>query len=475
MRVPVSPACGCGEAVSDIPVSSAFPDMESRSTNDVVETIRAKRDGVVLSTAAIDALIASMRDPHGVADSQLAAFAMAVLLRGMNARECADLTRAMTHSGAVIDWSSEGLPGPCIDKHSTGGVGDKVSLLLAPMLAACGAFVPMVSGRGLGHTGGTLDKLEAIPGYCANASLPQLRRIVRECGCAIVGANAELAPADARLYAIRDVTATVESVALITASILSKKLAAGVEALVMDVKCGNGAFNPSLDVAREVAASLVDVAAQAGLPVTALITDMQQVLGSSAGNALEVAEVLRALRGDGIEPRLQEIVLALGVEALQLAEPDSDRIAARSRLLNTLASGAAAELFQRMVAAQGGVADIVATDGQVLPRAPVQRDVCAPVAGYLKSTDTRALGLVVVRLGGGRRRPGEAIDPRVGLSAVRPLGTYLERGEPFAKVHAATDSDADAAVRAALAAIDVGTESLQASSPILERVTPAAG
>jgi len=261
---------------------------------DVVETVRAKRDGEVLSTAAIDALIASIGAPHGVSDPQLVAFAMAVLLRGMNARECADLTRSMTHSGTVMDWSAEGLPGPCIDQHSTGGVGDKVSLLLAPMLAACGAFVPMVSGRGLGHTGGTLDKLESIPGYRADASLSQLRRLVRECGCAIVGTNSELAPADARLYAVRDVTATVESVALITASILSKKLAAGVEALVMDVKCGNGAFNPSLEVAR-------DVAAQAGLPVSALITDMNQVLGSSAGNALEIAEVLTALRGAGGE------------------------------------------------------------------------------------------------------------------------------------------------------------------------------
>ena len=304
--------------------------------------------------------------------------------------------------------------------------------------------------------------------------LSQLRRIVRECGCAIVGANAQLAPADARLYAIRDVTATVESVALITASILSKKLAAGVEALVMDVKCGNGALNASLEVAREVATSLVDVAAQAQLPVTALITDMDQVLGSSAGNALEVAEVLSALRGDGIDARLQEIVLSLGVEALQLAEPGSDRIATRSRLLDTLTSGAAAERFQRMVAAQGGVADLVSSNGRALARAPVTRDVCAPVAGYLKSTDTRALGLVVVRLGGGRRRPGDGIDPGVGLSAIRQLGTYLERGEPLAKVHAASDSDADGAVRATLSALEVSSELATVSLPILERIAPTA-
>jgi len=418
------------------------------------EVIRAKRDGRALDDAQIEAFVRGLVD-RSWSEGQVAALAMAVLLRGMSRAEAVALTRAMTGSGAVLDWSRAKLDGPVLDKHSTGGVGDKVSLVLAPIVAACGGVVPMISGRGLGHTGGTLDKLESLPGYATTPSRAVLLRTLRDAGCAIVGASARLAPADRRLYAIRDVTATVESVPLITASILSKKLAAGLQALVMDVKVGNGAFCATLASAHELATSLVEVAAGAGLPTRALLTDMNQVLGRSAGNALEVDEALRCLAGEASDPRLVDVTIALAAELLQLGGLAGDLADAERRARRALAGGAAAERFARMVHGLGGPRDVFGRRGARLPVAPVQRRVLAAREGVVTRIDTRALGLSVVALGGGRTRPGQAIDPRVGLAEVVPLGALVTRHAPLAVVHAADDDAAQAAVAQVAAAIRV--------------------
>ncbi|MCB1833491.1 MAG: thymidine phosphorylase, partial [Geminicoccaceae bacterium] len=349
------------------------------------------------------------------------------------------------------------------------GVGDKVSLILAPLLAACGLFVPMISGRGLGHTGGTLDKLESIEGYAAHADRAILRRVVEATGCAIVGAGADLAPADRKLYAIRDVTATVESLPLITASILSKKLAAGPSALVMDVKTGSGAFMAEIDEARSLARSLVDVANGAGLPARALITDMNEVLGTTAGNALEVYETVRFLRGDERDPRLLEITLALGGILLDMAGMSDGR----ARLETVLASGDAAERFSMMVAALGGV-DIV-DDPQRLPTAPVMREVKATDGGHVARIDVRALGLAVIGLGGGRSRPDQAIDHAVGLSAVAGRGRQVARGDPLAFVHARDEAAADAAVETVRRAFVLSEAGPPALPVVIETVSAVTG
>ena len=414
------------------------------------EVIRRKRDGGALSEAQIQAFVQGLVDGSWT-EGQAAALAMAILLRGMGRAECVALTRAMTLSGTVLQWGDAGLRGPVVDKHSTGGVGDKVSLVLAPIVAACGGVVPMVSGRGLGHTGGTLDKLAALPGYQPNPAPGQLLAVLRSAGCAIVGASDDLAPADRRLYAIRDVTATVESLPLITASILSKKLAAGLGHLVMDVKLGNGAFMVSLAEARALALSLVEVANGAGLPCRALISDMNQVLGHSAGNALEVAESIAFLTGAEREPRLLALTLALAAQMLHGAGLASSLAQASAQADAALASGRAAECFARMVAGLGGPADVLA-DAQ-LPSAPVQLDVPAPHSGVLAAMHTRAIGLAVVALGGGRQRASDVVDPRVGFSQVLPLGSVVQAGEPLARVHAATADAAQAASQALLAAI----------------------
>ena len=426
------------------------------------ELIGRKRDGAALTRAEIEAFVHGLID-GAFSDAQAGAMAMAIVLRGMDTDETAALTHAMTHSGTVLDWRGCGLHGPVLDKHSTGGVGDKVSLVLAPILAACGAVVPMVSGRGLGHTGGTLDKLEALPGYQSSPAHTQLLATLREAGCAIVGASQQVAPADRRLYAIRDVTATVESPALITASILSKKLAAGLGALVMDVKVGSGAVMRDFDAAHALAQTLVGVARAAGLPTVALLTDMNEVLGSTAGNALEVAEAIACLTGrwpagwadatsasgDGAgpmarEPRLLEVTLALAGEALLLGGLASSAEEGRSRARRALEEGAAAERFARMVRSLGGPSDVLRQ--AQLPRAPVVRPVPATRDGYIAAMDTRAWGLAVVALGGGRTRPGAAIDPRVGLSGVCACGSPVRAGQPLAWVHAADESAAAQAV-----------------------------
>jgi len=412
------------------------------------EVIRAKRDRHALAPAQIEAFVRGLTDGSW-SEGQVAALAMAILLNGMDPGECVDLTRAMTHSGEVLRWPD--MQGPMLDKHSTGGVGDKASLLLAPIVAACGGVVPMISGRGLGHTGGTLDKLESLAGYSVEPSRETLLAVLRDAGCAIVGAGPTLAPADRRLYAIRDVTATVESVPLITASILSKKLAAGLQGLVLDVKVGSGAFMPGLEDARALAGSLVAVAAGAGLPAQALITDMNQVLGHSAGNALEVREAIDFLSGIAREPRLLEVTLALAARLLCLGGLAAGLPEARAQALRALDSGAAAERFARMVAGLGGPGDLRQAMLQ-LPAAPVQCDVPALQDGVLAAADVRAIGLAIVALGGGRRRAGDRVDPRVGLTQVLQLGCSVRKGDPLARVHAASQADAEAAV-AALQAI----------------------
>jgi thymidine phosphorylase len=435
------------------------------------ELIRAKRDGAVLGEEDLGRLVAGIVD-GSVSDAQAAAFAMAVYFRGMSRAECAWLTRAMTRSGTVLDWPD--LGGPILDKHSTGGVGDKVSLILAPIVAAAGGFVPMISGRGLGHTGGTLDKLGSIPGYNTTPDVKRFQSVVRAAGCAIVGQTADLAPADRRLYAIRDVTATVESIPLITASVLSKKLAAGLDALVMDIKVGSGAFAPSLESATALGESLLAVAGDAGLRTTALLTDMSQALGHHVGNALEVLEAIEFLTGARRDARLHAVTSALASELLVLgglARDDGEGTAAVDK---ALASGAAAERFAKMVKALGGPADVVERPGRHLARAPVELAVTPDAAGVITRIDARAVGLLVAALGGGRQAIEDAVDAAVGLAEVRGIGERVSRDRPIAVVHARTRAAAEAAAAALRRAVGVGDEPVSPAlaSPVLRRLGP---
>jgi thymidine phosphorylase len=427
------------------------------------EVIRRKRDGAELSADEVGFLVGGIAD-GSLSDAQVGALAMALFVRGMQPAERVALTAAMTRSGSVLEWD---LDRPVLDKHSTGGVGDKVSLMLAPIVAACGGAVPMISGRGLGHTGGTLDKLDSIPGYDTRPDLPALRRVVGAVGCAIVGQTAELAPADRRLYAIRDATGTVESIDLITASILSKKLAAGLEALVMDVKVGSGAFMATRADADALARSLVEVAGGAGTPTAALLTDMDEVLGTTAGNALEVAEAVRYLEGGPREPRLHEVTVALCASLLVQGGLAADDAAARAAVQRALDSGAAAERWEAMVRALGGPRDVRAS----LATAPVVRAVEPERAGVVTGMDARAVGLVVTGLGGNRRREDDVIDHAVGMSEVAPVGAGVGPDRPLAVVHARDESGWDAAAAALRAAVQVGDEAPPPRPAIVGRVS----
>ncbi|WP_374646695.1 thymidine phosphorylase [Tabrizicola sp.] len=402
-----------------------------------------------------------------VTDAQAGAFAMAVLLKGLSEAGRVALTRGMRDTGKVLAWD---LPGPVVDKHSTGGIGDCTSFLLAPALAACGAYVPMISGRGLGHTGGTLDKLEAIPGFRTGLGEEALRAQIDSVKCAIVAASSDLAPADKRLYAIRDISGTVESVDLITASILSKKLAAGLEALVLDVKCGSGAFMKTPERAEALARSLVATAQGAGCMTTALITDMSQPLATAAGNALEVIEVMETLTGTSVNTALWDLTVALGGEALALAGLAADPKDGEGRIAEALHSGQAAEIFGRMVAAQGGPSDFVDRWPDRLPSAPVMRDVPAPADGYVTAIDGEALGHAVVHLGGGRLREGDKVNPSVGLSDLVGIGEETGAGVPLAMVHAATEEAARAAVRAVQAAYRIAADLPEEPALIQKRI-----
>lgn len=418
------------------------------------EVIRTKRDGGVLDPADIQAFVRGIVS-GAVTEGQAAAFAMAVFFRGMELDERVALTTAMMRSGTVLDWTD--LDGPVVDKHSTGGVGDTVSLMLAPAVAACGAFVPMISGRGLGHTGGTLDKMASIPGYDVAPDRDRFRRVVSEVGCAVIGQTDDLAPADKRLYSIRDVTATVESIPLITASILSKKLAAGLDALVMDVKWGNGAFMSTRETAQELADALVEVAVGAGLPTSAILTPMDQPLASAAGNAVEVAYAIDYLTGARREPRMHDVVLDLGGEMLTLAGIVTDRERGREQIEAALA-GRAAEVFARMVVALGGPADLVEHPERHLEAAPIVREVFAEASGTVTGIDTRGIGLAVVALGGGRTRPQDPIDPAVGLTSLVARGDTVGPDRPMAVVHARDADQLAAAERRLRDAVHVEPE-----------------
>ncbi len=431
------------------------------------DIIMKKRDGGALNDADIKTFVDGLSN-SSIPSDQVSALAMAILLKGMKPEETAALTNAMAHSGDVIDWRADALRGPILDKHSTGGVGDKVSLMLAPIVAACGAYVPMISGRGLGHTGGTLDKFDAIPGYATQPDLPTFKRVVRDVGCAIIGQTGELAPADKRLYAIRDVTGTVESIPLITASILSKKVAAGLQGLVMDVKTGSGAFMPTEKKSTELAKSLVATAAKMGLPVHALITDMSQCLGDTAGNALEVRESIDYLTNKRREPRLDEVVLALAAEMLVIGKIERDRDAAKARAEQALTSGKAAEIFAKMVRELGGPSDLMEQPDKHLPKAPITLAVKPKRAGYVAKVDTRALGMAVVGLGGGRLTLEDKLDYSVGLTNVAPIGAEVNKDRPLAIVHAASRDAAEAAAAAVQAA-----SSVRATAPPLDKVVRA--
>ena len=445
------------------------------------EVIRAKRDGHALGRDDIARFVAGLAD-GSVSEGQAAAFAMAIFFRGLCLDERVALTLAMRDSGTVLAWD---LPGPVVDKHSTGGVGDTVSLLLAPAVAACGGFVPMISGRGLGHTGGTLDKLDAIPGYRSTPGLDAFRRVVRDAGCAIIGQTDDLAPADRRLYAIRDVTATVETLDLITPSILSKKLAAGLDGLVLDVKTGSGAFMATRADAEALAESLVAVAAGAGLPTIALLTDMDTPLGTCAGNALETRLAIDVLAGRAAAPRLLDAVAALGGEMLVLGGLAADAAEGAAKIRAAIADGRAAERFGRMVAGLGGPTDLVETPGRHLAVAPVVRPVLPPAvdgrplaAPTVAAIDVRALGLAVIGLGGGRRRPQDRIDPSVGLATLAGVGDRIGPDRPLAVVHATSEDAADAAARMVAAAYrltDAAASGAAARPLVLGRVARSAG
>jgi thymidine phosphorylase len=434
------------------------------------EIIRRKRDGHELSAEEIAFVARGIHD-GSLSEGQVAAFAMAVFFRGMTTAERVALTVGMTNSGRTLEWESLALPGPVIDKHSSGGVGDKVSLMLAPIVAACGAFVPMISGRGLGHTGGTLDKLSAISGYETQPDLATFRKVVREVGCAVIGQTDDLAPADRRLYATRDVTATVESIPLIVSSILSKKVAEGLDGLVMDVKCGSGAFCDTEAMARDLAESLVAVANQAGLPTVALITDMDRVLGRNVGNAVEVVETVEYLKGEGTrDPRLHEVTMALAGEMVALGGLAPDAVAGRAKAEAALADGRAAEVFARMVSGLGGPDDFLEHSARYLAHASVIRPCNAERSGHVAGMDARQVGIAVVALGGGRAHADDAIDPSVGLTDVVDVGTAVRAGSLLGIVHAASDADADQAIEILQRAIRIEDGAPAERPTIIDRI-----
>ena len=430
------------------------------------EVIRSKRDGNALSADEVKEFISGLTNGT-VSEGQVAAFAMAVYFKGMSADEAVGLTLAMRDSGTVLKWD---LPGPVVDKHSTGGIGDNVSLMLAPMLAACGCYVPMISGRGLGHTGGTLDKLDSIPGYNTTPDNALFAKVTCEVGCAIIGQTADLAPADKRLYGIRDVTATVESVPLITASILSKKLAAGLQHLVMDVKCGSGAFMERREDAVALAKSLVSVANGAGLKTTALITDMDEPLANCAGNALEILHAVRLLKNELTHSRAHEVTLRLGMELL-LSTGIATKVAdARKKLEASLSSGRASEIFAKMIVALGGPADFMQAPEKHMAAAAIIKPVYADQSGNIHAIATRDLGLAVIELGGGRRRADDKINHAVGLSNLVGKNANVDRHTPLAIIHTTDEASFARAAQIVKSAYTLGTKAKELP-PILEAIT----
>ncbi len=431
------------------------------------EIIRKKRNRQTLTAEEISFFIKGVTSEE-IADCQTAALTMAIFLNGLSKEEITSLTLNMRDSGDVLSWN---LNGPVVDKHSSGGVGDKVSLMLAPLIAACGGYVPMISGRGLGHTGGTLDKFDSIPGYQTVPTNELFKKTVREVGCAIIGQTGNLAPADKKIYAIRDVCGTVESIPLITASILSKKLAAGLEYLVMDLKCGNGAFMPSLEDGRNLAHSIVDVANHAGTKTSALLTDMNQVLGHTVGNALEMAEAVEYLQGKNINPRLHQITMDLCAELLANAGLAGSTEEARTKLEKALSTGKALEIFARMVTALGGPADFIEKYQSYLPQAVIIRPVFSPVSGYVCGMNTRNIGLSVIELKGGRAHPDQKLDYATGFSAFCQIGDYVDSQKPLAFIHAQTEDQFNHARKELLNNIQIGEDAPAITDPVIEKIS----
>lgn len=431
------------------------------------EIIRKKRNKQVLSPEDIKEFIQGVTD-GSIVDAQIASLTMAIFLNGMTKDETASLTLAMRDSGDVLDWSD--VNGPIVDKHSSGGVGDKISLMLAPMIAACGGYVPMISGRGLGHTGGTLDKFDSIPGYQTSPSNDLFRKTVKDIGCAIIGQTGNLAPADKKIYAIRDVCSTVESIDLITASILSKKLAAGLDCLVMDLKCGNGAFMDSLERAEELASSIVRVANTAGTKTNAVITDMNQVLGYNVGNALEVAEAVDYLKGINVDARTHEITLELCSELLVAAKLADNLIDAKTKLQEVLDNGLALEKFAQMVRALGGPSDFCDNPWRYLPQAKIIKPVYSKTAGYVSSMDTRGIGLSIIEMKGGRTTPEQKLDYATGYSQFCQIGDFVDNSKPLAIIHAQTEEQYQHASQSIQQLITIGEKKPIPSRCIIKKL-----
>lgn len=429
------------------------------------EVIGKKRDGLALTPEELSFIAEGLADGN-LSDAQAGAFAMAVFLKGVNVDELVNLTTSMRDSGVVLTWD---LPGPVVDKHSTGGVGDTVSLIAAPVLAACGAYVPMISGRGLGHTGGTLDKFDSIPGYRTQPDIDMLKRVTRDVGCAIIGQTGDIAPADKRLYAIRDVTATVPTIDLITSSILSKKLAAGLDFLMSDVKVGSGAFMTDIGHARNMAHALVDVANGAGCKSVALITDMNQPLASTVGNALEVANAVAILKGAARDERLEEVTYIQCADLLRLCGLAETRAEGLTMVMDAMKSGRAAEIFARMVAALGGPVDFMERTSSYLAQAEFTGDIFASAEGAVNRIETRSLGLALIELGGGRRRETDKIDMGVGFQDMAALGDIVDKSRPLARIHASSREALKRARSAVQAAYHIG-EAPKKTPLIYERI-----
>lgn len=431
------------------------------------EIIRKKRNHQTLDKSEIEFFVKGVTD-GSIAEAQAAALTMAIFLNGFSKEETIALTLSMRDSGDVLDWKS--LNGPVVDKHSSGGVGDKVSLMLAPMIAACGGFVPMISGRGLGHTGGTLDKFDSIPGYQTQPDNDLFVKTVKEVGCAIIGQTGNLAPADKKIYAIRDVCGTVESIPLITASILSKKLAAGLDCLVMDLKCGNGAFMDNLEDARELAKSIVSVANGAGTKTNAVLTDMNQVLGKTAGNAVEVQEAVDYLKGQNVDSRLHAITMELCAELLVSANLAKDLNDAKNKLQHTLDSGQALEIFAKMISSLGGPKDFCDKPEKYLPQAKIIRPVFSKTNGYVSAMQTRDIGLSIIGLKGGRTHPDQKLDYATGFTDFCQIGDKVDSQTPLAVIHAQSEEDFKRAETELQTYIQVSDSQPQIHNPIIEKI-----
>ena len=430
------------------------------------EIITKKRQGLELSSEEIDFFVRGLTD-DSISEGQVAAFAMAICIKCMTLKERVDLTLAMKNSGKTLTWD---LTGPVVDKHSTGGVGDTVSLILAPVLAACGVYVPMISGRGLGHTGGTLDKFDSIPGYNTSPDGGLFGEVVRKVGCAIIGQTSELAPADKRFYAIRDVTGTVESVDLITASILSKKLAAGLDALVLDIKCGNGAFMNNEKDAIDLANSLVKVANESGCKTNALVTDMNQPLSKSIGNSVEIKAAIDTLLGSKSDQRLLEVTVALCITILNQVGIAKNKEDASKLVDNAISSGRAAEKFEKMVYCLGGPRNFLDRYQTVLGRAKISKEVFSSERGYVAEIHTKHLGTILIGLGGGRRIATDNIDHTVGFVLLVELGTFVKKGQPLAILHASNQNSFEWASKQIINSVRLVSEEPGAPNSTIIRV-----